>query len=363
MDTTIKVISFDEKNICNHCKAYEHRVKTEIYKEPIRIKKFQSLINKIKKDGRNKKYDCLIGMSGGVDSSYVAHLTKEFNLRPLAVHLDNGWNSELAVKNIEKIINNLNIDLYTHVIDWDEFKDLQIAFIKSSIENLEIPTDHAINSILYTMCEKYKIKYILNGSNISSEGLNNPQGGTSLDYRLIKDIHSKYGDKKNLKSYPFMSIWKLAYRIFIKRIKFIPILNYVDYNKEEAIQLLEKKFGWRRYGGKHYESIFTRFFQGYILPIKYNYDKRKVHLSNLIMSKQIDRKKALDELKKNSYPNEELLKEDLDFFLKKFNFSKIEFEEIMKSKPKEPRDFNSYEKIFETFQPLMMKIKEYAKRA
>ena len=189
MDTTIKKINFDEKNICNHCRDYEQRIRTEIYREPIRTKKLNFLIDKIKKDGQNKKYDCIIGMSGGVDSSYVAYLTKEFKLKPLAVHLDNGWNTELAVENIRKIINNLNIDLHTHVIDWNEFKDLQIAFIKSSIENLEIPTDHAINSILYKMSEKYKLKYILSGSNLSSEGLNNPQGGTSLDYRLIKDIH------------------------------------------------------------------------------------------------------------------------------------------------------------------------------
>lgn len=362
MDTTIKKINFDEKNICNHCRDYEQRIRTEIYREPIRTKKLNFLIDKIKKDGQNKKYDCIIGMSGGVDSSYVAYLTKEFKLKPLAVHLDNGWNTELAVENIRKIINNLNIDLHTHVIDWNEFKDLQIAFIKSSIENLEIPTDHAINSILYKMSEKYKLKYILSGSNLSSEGLNNPQGGTSLDYRLIKDIHRIYGIKNNLKSYPFMSIWNMAYKIFVKKIKYIPILNYVNYDKEDAIKLLEKKFEWKRYGGKHYESIFTRFFQGYILPKKYNYDKRKVHLSNLIMSKQIDRNKALNELKKSTYPNEELLKEDMDFFLKKLNFSKIEFDKIMNSKPKEPTDFNSYEKFFEKFKLLKAKIKKYAKK-
>ena len=360
MDTTIKIINFDENGICNYCKTYEHRVSNELYKEPERSQKLNLLIEKIKKDGKNKNYDCVIGVSGGVDSSFVAHLVKELGLRPLAVHLDNGWNSELAVKNIENLLNKLNIDLYTHVIDWEEFKDLQKAFIKSSIENLEIPTDHAINALLLKMADKHKIKYIINGSNLVTEGILPIQGGRNIDYRLLKDIHNKFGNKA-LKTYPSINIFNFAYKILIKKIKHIPILNYIDFNKEEAIKLLEEKYQWKRYGGKHYESIFTRFFQGYLLPNKYNYDKRKAHLSTMIMSNQISREEALNELNQNPYPDQNLLKEDLAFFLKKFDFSQKEFESIMKEKPKDAKDFKSYESMFEKLKPLVLKIKEYAK--
>lgn len=360
MDSTIKVIEFDENMVCNYCKEYQKRVETELYKEPQRSQKLKLLIEKIKQDGNNKSYDCIIGVSGGVDSSYVAHLVKEFGLRPLAIHLDNGWNSELAVKNIQQLLDKLNIDLYTYVIDWEEFKDLQKAFIFSSIENLEIPTDHAINAILLKTAHKYGIKYILNGSNLVTEGILPIQGGRNIDYRLLKDIHNKFGTKK-LKTLPSISIWNFAYKLLVKKIKYIPILNYVDYDKKNAIELLEDKYGWRGYGGKHYESIFTRFFQGFILPNKYNYDKRKAHFSTMIMSSQISREEALDELKQNPYFDKKLLEEDLEFFLKKFEFSIEEFEKIMKDKPLEPSNYKSYEIIFEKLNFIVLKIKEYAK--
>ena len=362
MDTTIKVINFDENGICNYCKDYDYRVATELYREPERSSRLNLLIDEIKKKGQKKNYDCIIGVSGGVDSSYVAYLVKKFGLRPLAIHLDNSWNSELAVQNIERLLKKLNIDLYTHVIDWEEFKDLQKAFIKSSILNLEIPTDHAIDSLLFKMADKYGLKYILSGSNLVTEGFIGNSGGSSLDDRLLNDIYKKFGTKKKLKTYPSISIWNLAYKIIVKKIKYIPILNYIDYDKEKAIKFLEKEFGWRRYGGKHYESIFTRFFQGYILPNKYNYDKRKMHLSNLIMSKQISRREALNELNKDPYPNQELLKEDINFFLKKFNFTKSEFQIIMNIKPRETSKFKSYEGLFKKLKYLILKIKEYAKR-
>jgi N-acetyl sugar amidotransferase len=362
MDTTIKVINFDENGICNYCKNYDYRVATEVYKEPERSRRLNILIDKIKKDGQKKKYDCIIGVSGGVDSTYVAYLVKKFGLRPLAIHLDNGWNSELAVQNIQNLLNKLNIDFYTHVIDWEEFKDLQKAFIKSSIENLEIPSDHAINALLFKTADEYGLKYIINGSNLATEGLfSNTAGGLDIDYRLLKDIHKKFGTKK-LKTYPSIDIWNLVYKIIVKKIKYIPILNYIDYNKEKVIELLEKEFGWKRYGGKHHESIFTRFFQGYILLNKNNYDKRKDHFSNLIMSGQISRGDALHELSKHPYPNQELLKEDIKFFLKKFNYTKLEFETIMMTKPRKPSDFKSYEGIFKKLKPLVLKIKEYAKK-
>ena len=362
MDTSIKMINFDENGICNFCKHYEYRVATELYKEPERSRRLNEVLEKIKKNGKKKNYDCIIGVSGGVDSSYVAHLVKKFGLRPLAIHLDNGWNSELAVQNIQYLLSKLNIDLYTHVIDWEEFKDLQKAFIKSSIENLEIPTDHAITALLFKMAEKHGLKYIINGSNLVSEGLySNQSGGTGIDYRLLKDIHKKFG-KKKIVTYPLMNIFDFAYKLVIKKIKYIPILNYVDYNKKKSIELLEKKYDWKRYGGKHYESVFTRFFQGYILPNKYNYDKRKDHLSNLIMSGQISRSEAIDELSRNPYPNQELLKTDMNFFLKKLNFTQLEFDKIMHAKPNLPSDFKTYESIFKMLKPLFLKVKEFSKK-
>lgn len=362
MDTSIKMINFDENGICNYCKDYEHRIATELYKEPDRSRKLNILLDKIKKNGQKKQYDCIIGLSGGVDSSYVAYQVKKFDLRPLAIHLDNGWNSNLAVQNIQNLINKLDIDLHTHVIDWEEFKDLQKAFIKSSIENLEIPTDHAITALLFKMADKYGLKYIINGSNLVSEGLfSNQEGGSNIDYRLLKDIHKTFG-KKKLRTYPSIDIFNFAYKIIVKKIKYIPILNYIDYNKEKAIELLEKKYDWKQYDGKHYKSIFTRFFQGYILPNKYNYDKRRDHFSNLIMSRQISRSEALQELNKHPYPDQELLKVDIEFFLKKFNFTQLEFDTIMNNKPKAPSDYKSYESIFKKFKPLVLKVKNFAKK-
>ena len=362
MDANIKAINFDENGICNYCKGYEHRVATELYKEPDRSRELNLLLDKIKKKGKKKQYDCIIGVSGGVDSSYVAHLVKKLGLRPLAIHLDNGWNSELAVQNIQHLLSKLDIDLHTHVIDWEEFKDLQKAFIKSSIENLEVPTDHAINALLFKMADKYGLKYIINGSNLVSEGLySNLGGGQWYDYRLLKDIHKKFG-KKKLRTFPSIDIFNFAYKLIVKKIKSIPILNYIDYNKEKAIELLEEKYDWKRYGGKHYESIFTRFFQGYILPNKYNFDKRRDHYSNLVMSGQVSRSEAIKELSKHPYPNQELLKADIEFFLKKFNFTQLEFDNLIKEKPKVPADYKSYEGIIKKLKPLFLKIKEYSKK-
>lgn len=360
MDTTIQEITFDEQGICNYCKTYEMRVNAEILSMPQREQARQRLVETIRKAGTGRAYDCIIGVSGGVDSSYVAHLVKEAGLRPLAVHLDNGWNSELAVENIEKLLKKLDIDLYTHVINWEEFKDLQRAFILSSVENLEIPTDHAINALLLKMADKHKIRYILNGSNLVTEGILPIQGGRNLDYRLIMDIHKRFGTRK-LQSYPKMDIFRFAYLFLVKKIKYIPFLNYFDYDKAKAINLLESNYGWRRYGGKHYESIFTRFFQGYILPRKYHYDKRKAHFSTLIMSNQMTRDEALKLLQEDPYPDQALLKEDFDFFLKKFDFTPDAFEKIMEQPPADPTKFRSYEALFARFAPVVQKIKAYAK--
>ena len=360
MDATINDIEFDNNGVCNYCKNYELRIENEMIKD--KKSALINLVHNIKKNGKGKDYDCLIGISGGVDSSYVAYLVKSLGLRPLAKHLDNGWNSDLAVSNIEKILSKLEIDLYTHVIDWQEFKDLQKSFIESSIANLEFPTDHAINALLLKTANKHKIKYVINGSNLVTEGiLPVAWMGRNIDYRLLKNIHKRFGSLK-LRSFPKLSLCELAYILLVKRIKFIPILNYVEYDKEGAMSFLESEYGWNKYDGKHFESIFTRFFQGYILPQKYNIDKRKAHLSTLIMSGQVSREDALLELKENPYKNSSKLLEDKKYILKKLSYSKEDFEKIMNSEVKSSKDYPSSDFLFNNFKSLLRIMKAFSKR-
>jgi len=270
---------------------------------------------------------------------------KKIGLRPLAVHLDNGWNSELSVRNIEHVVKNLNIDLYTYVLDWEEFKDLHLSFLKSSIANAEIPTDHAIVAILYHTAAKNGIQYIISGGNIVTEAIM-PASWMydARDWRLIKSIHRKFGNIK-LTSFPSLNLFKWMNYTFVKNIKYFPILNYIKYVKKDAIKQLEKELGWKPYGHKHYESIYTRFFQGYILPRKFKIDKRKAHLSTLICSGQMTREEALEEMKRDIYaPNE--MEEDRKYVIKKFGITEEEFEEIMSKPIKSFRDYANNSLIF-----------------
>jgi N-acetyl sugar amidotransferase len=330
MDASDPEISFDMAGICNHCVRYEKRVKNELHSGEQGERKLSSLLETIKQKTQNREYDCIIGVSGGVDSTMVAYLAKKrFGLNPLAVHLDNGWNSELAVNNIHKTLELLDIDLYTHVIDWEEFKDLQLSFLKSSFINAEIPTDHAIFALLFQIAAKKKIPYILGGSNIVTEGiLASSWVYDHKDWRLIKGIHKKFGSKK-LKTYPHYGMLQLFYYVFFKRIKYIPILNFVEYDKNEAMDIIQNELEWVYYGGKHYESIYTRFYQSYILPEKYGVDKRKAHLSTLIMSGQLKREDAIGELQQETYPKD-LMEEDKEYVIKKLGLNEDEFNEIMK---------------------------------
>ena len=257
-------------------------------------------------------------------------MAKDLGLNPLAIHLDNGWNTDTSVKNIKKILDKLNIDLYTHVIDWEEFRELQLSFLKSSIANAEIPTDQAITAILYRMAAKFGIKYIINGGNVHSESIM-PDSWMedNLDTRLIKSIHKKYS-KKKLTTYPMMGYFKLAYYILVKRIKYVGILNFVDYDKAAAIKFLEEEFGWTPYKEKHFESIFTRWFQSFYLINKFNIDKRKAHFSSLIASGFMDREYALSELQKE-YLDKDSLKQDADFIKEKFQLNDNEYGSIVSS--------------------------------
>ncbi|NPV50427.1 MAG: N-acetyl sugar amidotransferase [Candidatus Methanofastidiosum sp.] len=346
MDTTDPEIVFDKNGVCNHCKRAELLMNMPPYSlSPDEKKKsLEKLAEEIKEKGKGKKYDCVIGLSGGTDSTYAAYIVVKLGLRPLAVHLDNGWNSELSVKNIENIVKNLGIDLYTYVIDWDEFKDLQMAFLKASTPDSEIPTDHAICSALYQVARKHNVKYILAGTNLGTESILPAlwSHGHS-DWKYIKNIQKRFGSKK-LKTFPHQSMLDLFIDVKIRKIKWVHLLNYIDYVKKDAVNIIEKELDWRNYGGKHYESIYTRFFQGYILPVKFNFDKRRAHLSSLIISNQITRDYALQELTKDPYPSIELLEEDKEFFINKFGIEEDQFNQIMNAKTKTFWDYPSYEK-------------------
>lgn len=344
MDTSDPEIVFDENGYCNHCTNSIRQLKDIYFIDPeIKKQKLDKIISKIKYAGSGKKYDCIIGLSGGVDSSYLAYVAvKEFGLRPLAIHLDNGWNSELAVKNIENIVNNLSIDLYTHVINWEEFKSLQQAFLRASVIDIELLTDHAIGETLYRLSKKFKLKYFLSGFNCQSETVM-PSSWLypyKMDSLNIKNINKLNGGKTKIKTFKYLNFYE--YLTFgNNKMQLIPILNYLDYQKKNAIALLEDELGWRNYGNKHEESIFTKFYQGYILPRKFNVDKRKAHLSSLICTQQITRAEALKELE---MPIMTELEKNLDYFIKKLDISLSEFEQIMKMPPKAHWDYKSFAK-------------------
>lgn len=328
MDTSDLDIIFNSEGVCNHCIRYDKEVTKRVFTGKEAKEKLNNIVKLIKKKSRGKEYDCIIGVSGGVDSTYVAYLVKKMGLNPLAIHFDNGWNSELAVSNIEKTLDKLEIDLFTYVINWQEFKDLQISFLKSSTPDGEIPSDHAIDSLLFREANKRGIKYVISGMNFSTESVavSSWAYGHS-DWKYIKSIHNLFGSKK-LINYPHYTFFDLFWWTYIKNIKVVSILNYIEYNKEEAMRIIENELGWVYYGGKHYESVYTRFYQGYILPRKFNIDKRIGHLSDLINSSQISKVEAIEEINKPIY-DENLLRQDLKFVLKKLNLTSDEFEKLM----------------------------------
>ena len=328
MDTSDPDIKFDKNGFCNHCNDYFSISLNYLLPKDSRTKKLEKVLNEIKRKGKGKEYDAVIGLSGGVDSSYVAYITKKLGLRVLAVHFDNGWNTELSIKNIENIVKKLEFDFQTIVVDWEEFKDLQIAFLKASVPNIEIPTDHALLATLYKICGQFKVKYIIIGSNFVTEAiLPKSWGYNSKDLRHLKAIQRKYG-RIRIKTLPTLGIFKEIYYTFFKQIKMIRLLDFVSYNKNDAISTLQKEFGWRSYGGKHYESFFTKFFQGYILPRKFMIDKRRAHLSTLICSNQISRKQAIELIKEEPYPKQQV-KEDKEYVLKKLGLSEEDFDDIL----------------------------------
>ena len=356
MDTTDPEITFDENGVSNHYHDFMLLAPSQLYQGKTSDEKLTQIVEQIKSAGKNSDYDCICGISGGVDSTYVAYLSKQLGLRVLTVHFDNGWNSELAVKNIENIVKRLDFDYQTWVVDWEEFRDLQIAFLKASVANAEIPTDHAFLAAIYHLCIKYNIKFILSGSNFATEGiLPKSWGYNAKDITHIKAIHKQFG-KIPFKTYPLLGFKKEFYYTYVKGIKMVRLLNYVPYVKTDAMKVIEKELDWKYYGGKHHESIFTKFFQSYILPTKFNINKNKAHLSTLICSGQISRENALEELKKELYSAEKL-SADKEYVIKKLGLSEEAFEAIIKAPVKTYKDYPNDEKLLKFIYSIYYKIK------
>lgn len=338
MDTTDPDIVFDDQGICNHCKGAENALhKLKLNRESFDLSGF---CDEIKKAGAKLKYDCIIGISGGVDSCYVMYLAKKYGLRPLAVHIDNGWDSELSVSNIQNLLVKLGVDLYSYVVDWQEFRDLQLSFLKASTPDSEIPTDHMIFPVMAAVAHKYGCKYVIMGHNSASESiLPKAWSHGHFDWKYIKTIQKRFGTRK-LKTYPYFN--RVDWDYFTRKIEWFNILDYIEYDKEEAKKFLISEFDWKDYGGKHYESFYTKFYQTYILPVKFGYDKRRAHLSSLIVANQLDREEALRTLESKPY-DEATLSKDVEYFCKKMQITEKEFEDIMALEPKSFWDYPNYE--------------------
>jgi len=334
-------ITFDANGVCNYCQKYPQFAARQFKGHAKGDGALKQLAQSIKASATNKHYDCLLGVSGGVDSTYTAVLLKDLGLTPLLVHLDNGWNSELAVRNITNLAEKLGFDLYTHVINWEEFRDIQLSFLRASVVDIELVTDYAIVACLYTTAYEKGIKHIISGHNFATEAIMAPSWThAKSDLKNIVGIHRQFGNGQ-FKTFPMMSYWQKAWYVQRKKIKITPILNYTNYHKEEAKVVMKERVDWRDYGTKHGESIFTRFYQNYMLPVKFGIDKRKAHLSTLINSGQMTREEALLEMQKPLYEADKL-EEDVEYVVKKFGITRKEFEAIMQLPVRQHTDYPSY---------------------
>ena len=348
MDTTDTKIIFDEKGVCDHCNTFYNDILPFWHTDEKGTKALQEIIDKIKKEGEGKDFDCLMGMSGGIDSSYLLYVMKEkFGLRPLVFHVDAGWNSQIAVNNIERLVDGLGLDLYTEVINWEEIKDLQLAFFKSGVPHIDVPQDHAFFATMYKFASKHNIKYILTGGNYSTECVRNPLEWMyyQSDSIQLKDIYKEHGIGK-LKDYPVSNIlWHKIWLPYIKGIKLIRPLDYVPYSKDEAMQFLVDTFGYQKYPQKHFESRFTRFYEAYWLPEKFGYDTRKVQYSSLILTGQMNREDALKQLEKPAY-DPETIKQDFEYIATKLGISVDELQGYMDAPNKTYKDYKSQDGIY-----------------
>jgi N-acetyl sugar amidotransferase len=359
MDTTDPNIVFNEKGESDYYVNYKQSIEPNWHTDNRGYKELIIEAEKIKKEGINKDFDCIIGLSGGLDSSYAAYVAKEImGLRPLIFHVDAGWNTEQAVGNIEKLVTGLGLDLYTEVINWQEMKDLQVAFLKSQIADQDMPQDIAFFSGLYKFAKKNKIKYVITGANFSTECCREPEewgAYPGIDKKLILDIHKKFGSKQ-LKSFPIVDI--LSYKIYYKYVlgmKIFKPLNLVPYNKKEAEKLLFEKYGWEKFQHKHHESRFTRFFEDYWLPRKFGYQKRKAHFSSLILTGQMTRDEALERVSKPEL-SEDFLQKEFEYVAEKLDLTKEELQKLFEGENKTYNDYKNKRSLIGIGAKIMMKF-------
>ena len=348
MDTTDSNISFDQDEVCDHCNTFFKDIKPNWHTDERGGNEIKKIVSKIKKEGKGKDFDCIMGMSGGIDSSYLLYLAvKKLGLRPLVFHVDAGWNSQEAVNNIEKMVDQLGLDLYTEVIDWEEMKDLQLAYFKAGVSNIDTPQDHSFFATMYKLANQHNVKYILTGGNYSTECVRNPLEWMyyQSDSIQLKDIYKKYGNGK-LKNFPITNIlWHKLYLPYIKGIKLIRPLDFMEYDKEAATQFLVDEFGYQRYPQKHFESRFTKFYESYWLTEKFGYDTRKVQYSSLILTGQMTREDALENLKSPAYdPN--TIKDDFEYIATKLGIEIEELQKYMDQPNRKNSEFKSQESIY-----------------
>lgn len=343
MDTSDSNITFDKDGISDYYHNFKKTIEPNWHTDEQGYNELMRIAEKIRKECKNKEFDCIIGLSGGLDSSYTAYITKEvMGLRPLIFHVDAGWNTQQAVSNIEKLLNGLNLELYTEVINWEEMKDLQVAFLKAQIPDQDLPQDTAFFSTLYKFAVKHKVKYVFTGGNFSTECCREPEewGAYLMDSTLIKDIHKKFG-KKPLKSFPIVDtlIHKIYYN-YILGMKVVKPLNYVPFVKKDAEKLLEEKFGWQKFQHKHHESRFTRFYEDYWMPKKFGYEKRRAHFSSLILTGQMTREEALERIAKPEM-SEDFLKQEFEYVANKLDLSPQELQDIFEGENKTYRNYKN----------------------
>jgi aminotransferase len=355
MDTSDKYISFDEYGVCNHCYEYDKIVKPYILSNEEKKERLDKLILEIKKEGKGKKYDCIAGLSGGMDSSYVIYVARKYNLRTLIVHFDNGWDSELAIKNIDNIINKTGFDYYNYVVNWEEFKDLQLSYFKSSVVDVEIPTDMGIFSLVPKVALRYNIKFILYGTNIETEfTMGKGWNYTKMDRSNLNAIQKKFGTKK-LRSFPYYRPLEQL-RFKVKGFQQINVLEFEECNYNIIKDIITHEFGWREYPVKHGESVFTKFYQSYYLPKKFGFDKRRAHLADQINSGHITRERALEILNMPVYSSPEEENREYDYVIKKLGLSNKDFQSFMKAPIKSHFDYPHNEHYGNIFDRIILKI-------
>jgi len=346
MDTSDPEITFDSQGRCNHCREFQSLIGRVWFPDQSGERKLHQFLDRVRSEGRGKEFDCIIGLSGGVDSSYLALKSREWGLRPLVVHVDAGWNSELAVNNIERIVKATGYELHTHVVNWEAMRRLQLSYLRASVANQDVPQDHAYFAGLYHFATKHNIKYVLGGSNVATEGIFPAAWqGPAMDSRNLRAIHRQFGDGK-LPGYPSIGMFRyyLWYPL-VRGMKPVHPLNYLPYSKRAAVDTLVSEVGWRMYERKHGESLFTKFFQNYYLPTKFGYDKRRPHLSSLIAAGEIDRAEAILELEKPLYDATELLR-DKEYLCRKLEIGTEEFDHLMSAPTHDYMEFRNRQSLY-----------------